>query len=119
MDWGDALVAAWNAHSAEALIAMFSPTCRYTDLPSGLVWEGHDGLRELFDQTTAFHPDYTFANTNGFCEERRYAWEWTITGTTLGEMLSYRGVSVGSLDDDGKILENRDYWNPKDIPKLG
>lgn len=118
MDWGDELAAAWNAHSPEALISMFAPTIRYTDLPSGLVWEGHAGLRTLFEQTVVFHPDYVFRKESGFSDGRNYAWEWTTTGTTLGAMLSYRGSSFG-LDDRGLIIENRDYWNPRDIPGLG
>jgi hypothetical protein len=36
----------------------------------------------------------------------------------MGQHLSYCGVSVGSLDGNGLIVENRDYWNPKDIPSL-
>ena len=55
---------------------------------------------------------------HGFSDGRHYAWEWTTTGTTLGKMLSYRGASVGTLDDRGRIVENRDYWNPKDIPGI-
>jgi hypothetical protein len=31
-------------------------------------------------------------------------------------MFAYRGVSVGTLDHQGLIIENRDCWNPKDIP---
>jgi hypothetical protein len=118
MDWGDELVAAWNTHTVEALTSMFAEKCLYTDMPHELSWEGHDGLRKMFDQTVAFHPDYRFTKGGGFSDGRNYALEWTVRGTTLGTMLAYRGVSLGTLDDQGLIIENRDYWNPKDIPGL-
>jgi hypothetical protein len=102
----------------EALISMFAEECLYTDMPHELSWQGHDGLRNMFDQTIAFHPDYTFLRVGGFSDGRNYALEWTVRGTTLGTMLAYRGASLGTLDDQGLIIENRDYWNPKDIPGL-
>jgi hypothetical protein len=115
---GIELVAAWNTHNVDALVAMFAPDCRYTDVPHGLSWEGHDGIRHMFDLTVDFHPDYQFVLDGGFSDERHYAVEWTISGTTLGQPLRYRGVPVGALDQQGRIVENRDYWNPKDIPGL-
>jgi hypothetical protein len=33
MDWSDEFVAASNTHEVEALIAMFAPSCPYTDVP--------------------------------------------------------------------------------------
>jgi hypothetical protein len=27
----------------------------------------------------------------------------------------FKGASIGRLDDDGKIIENRDYWNMADF----
>jgi hypothetical protein len=118
MDWGDELVSAWNSHDVELLIARFASECSYTDLPSRMTWEGHNGIRALFEQTVTFHPDFRFERISGFCDGRRYAWEWTTSGTTLGQMLTYRGASFGSIDDQGRIVENHDYWNPKDIPRL-
>jgi hypothetical protein len=119
MDWGEEYAAAWNTHDVEALVAMFAPACRYTDVPYRMTWEGHDGLRKLFEVNMAFHPDYRLVRRGGFHDDQHYALEWTISGTVSGQEVSYPGVSVGAFDDQGLIVENRDYWNPKDIPSLG
>jgi hypothetical protein len=118
MDWGEELITAWNTHEVEPLVAMFAPACRYTDVPYRKTWEGHDGIRELFKVDTEFHPDKRIVRRRGFRDDQHYAYEWTITGTVSGRKVTYSGVSVGALDAQGLIVENRDYWNPKDIPEL-
>ena len=53
----------------------------------------------------------------------QYAAEWEMAGTNTGAAAGLpatnkpyriRGVSVGRLDGDGKIVQNRDYWNMAD-----
>ena len=119
MDWCDELVAAWNTNEVEALLAMFAPECRYTDVPYRMTWERHDGIRKLFNLDMEFHPDRRMVRRGGFHDDRHYALEWMISGTVSGQQVTYPGCSIGSLDGEGRIVENRDYWNPKDIPSLG
>jgi hypothetical protein len=119
MDWCDDFVAASNTHEVEALIAMFAPSCRYTDVPYRTTWEGHDGIRKLFEVDMEFHADKRMVRRDGFHDDQHYALEWMISGTVCGQQVTYPGCSIGSLDGEGRIVENRDYWNPKDIPNLG
>jgi ketosteroid isomerase-like protein len=115
MDWGEDYIAAWNSQDIEALVAFFATTCRYTDVPHSMSWDGHDGIRKMFDAATAFHPDFEFTLREGFRDDRRYTFEWTCSGTVSGEKLSYEGVSVGVLDSDSRVIEQRDYYNAEDL----
>jgi steroid delta-isomerase-like uncharacterized protein len=119
MDWGEQYEAAWNAHDVEALVALCAPDCRYTDVAFRMTWEGHDGIRQMFQATVEFHPDVEVIRHSGFRDGRNYVWEWTMSGTVAGQWVSYRGISAGTLDEQDRVVEQRDYWNPKDIPSLG
>jgi hypothetical protein len=118
MDWGEQYAAAWNAHDVEALVAMCAPDCHYIDIPHGMTWEGHDGIRQMFQATVEFHPDVEVLRHSGFRDGHDYVWEWTMSGTVVGQWVSYRGVSVGTLDDQGRVVEQRDFYNPKELPSL-
>jgi hypothetical protein len=52
--------------------------------------------------------------------EDHYAIEWEVAGTNTGALgdlpatnkpYRFRGASIGRLDTDGKIKENRDYYD--------
>jgi ketosteroid isomerase-like protein len=117
MEWGDEYIAAWNAHDEEALVAQFSPECRYLDLALGLAFEGHDGVRAMFRATQESSPDYVWESRGGYRDGNHYTIEFTYTANASGRGThSTKAVSVGILDDEGRILENHDYWNPADFP---
>jgi steroid delta-isomerase-like uncharacterized protein len=53
----------------------------------------------------------------------RYAFEWELEGTNTGSVAGLpatnkqfriRGVSIGEVDADRRIIHNRDYWNMAD-----
>ena len=117
MEWGKEYLAAWNAHDEEALVAQFAPDCRYLDLALGLEFEGHDRIRAMFRANQASSPDYVWEFRDGFRDGNRYVVEFTYTANAGGRGIhSTKGASVGTLDDQGRILENHDYWNPSDFP---
>jgi hypothetical protein len=118
VDWIDAYVAAFNSYDVEALVPFFAAACQYTDMPHAMIWQGHEGIREMYAATLAFHSDGILHKTGGFHDGSHYYIEWVTDGTVAGERVSYAGVSVGTLDDQGRIASTRDYWNPKDVPIL-
>jgi len=57
----DGLLAAWNSHDAERLVALSDPTVRWEDpsIPGGRL-DGHDALRDWLAGTWRALPDLTF-----------------------------------------------------------
>jgi steroid delta-isomerase-like uncharacterized protein len=121
MAWHDDYFARWNAHDADAIVAFMTPDAVYEDLALGARHSGRDEIRAFIaGMTTRLSSDYQFAFVAPIAVSvAGYAFEWTMTGTNdgpngrftpTGKQFAIRGVSVGRLVD-GKIVENRDYWN--------
>jgi hypothetical protein len=119
MEWGEQYASAWNAHTVEALVALHASDCRYTDVPFRTTWEGMGGCGSCIRLRWSSHPDGEIERHGGVRNGQNYVWKWTWSATVAGEWVSYRGVSVGTLDDQDRVVEQRDYWNPKDILSLG
>jgi hypothetical protein len=97
-----------------------SPGVRYEDVPTGMVFVGHDGVKEMSEGAYQWSSDMAFKvvtrQTNGLL----YAFEVETTGTNTGAMgstpatgrpFALRGVSVGTVSGDGLVEEHRDYWD--------
>jgi steroid delta-isomerase-like uncharacterized protein len=117
--WMKRYFEAWNGHDAEGVVAFMSADVVYEDIVMGVVHRGHDAIRSFAEETERFSDDYRFEIISEQASGDRYALEWEMTGTTRGdgpgtdsapEPYRVRGVSVGKLDADGRIRENRDYW---------
>ena len=116
MEWGAEYLSAWNAHDVEKVVATFAADGRYLDVPRSSSWQGHAGIREMFQITLAHLPDYAFEYRGGFRDGARYAIEWVMSGTNLGNAIRFHGVSVGRLDDQHRIVEHRDYYSMGTAP---
>jgi hypothetical protein len=104
----------------EHLNQFMSPSVRYEDVPSDMVFTGHDGIAQMCTLAQEWSSDLAFdvltQQTNG----SMYAFEVEVTGTNTGAMgplpaterpFMLRSVSVGRLSDDGLVEEQRDYWD--------
>ena len=122
-DWISQYLDAWNSHDGAKVAAFMAPDATYEDLALGVIHEGREAIKAFVDEAEQFSKDYTFTSVSEQASGDRYAFEWEMAGTNTGEggglpatNKSYRirGVSIGRLDPDGKIEENRDYWNMVD-----
>ena len=108
----------WNAKDEERFLAQFAPNGRYSDVTMRLTYDGLDEIRRMIQGTLNSYQNYTFKHISGICDGRMYAVEWSHTSVSIhdGKEHTVRAVSVGDLDEQGRILENRDYWNPAHYP---
>ena len=108
----------WNAKDEERFVAQFAPNGRYTDVTMRVTYAGESEIRRMIRATLDAYRDYEFEHLSGVCDGRLYAVEWSHTSVSKhdGKEHTVRAVSVGDLDDQGRILENRDYWNPAHYP---
>lgn len=121
-DWIRPYTEAWNAHDVEAVVGYMTDDVVYADMALGERVEGAAAVRELLaGMATGLSSDYRMELGQVVLTEDAYAVEWTMSGTNdrsdeergmpnTGQRFSIPGVSVGRLRD-GKIAENRDYWN--------
>ena len=114
----------FNTGNMSGLEQMYHPNVKFADVPLAIDandWEGVKGFLGGFGAPGAgkhaFVPD-TYLGT-----EREGVVEWTWTGTmgTLdlfqcgdgfqGKSFKVRGNSVFRFDAQGRIVEERDYWD--------
>lgn len=114
---------AWNSRDGARVAAFLADDVIYEDLGVGLVVEGRDAVVGAVAKTAAFSSDYVFSLRSAFQAGNDYAVEWEMRGTNTGEVRGLpatgktyviRIATVGRLNDQGKIMVNRDYWNMAD-----
>jgi hypothetical protein len=108
----------YNSRDVERFVAQFAPNGRYSDVTMRLTYDGLDEIRRVYQQTVKSYVDFEFTHVAGAREGNWYAIEWTHTSRSrrTGEEFTIQAMSSGDLDDQGRILENRDYWNPAHYP---
>jgi len=114
---------AWNNHDGSTVAAFMAEDATYEDLALGVIHEGREAIKSFVDEAEEFSKDYAFTSVSEQQSGDRYAMEWEMYGTNTGEAggipatnkpYRIRGVSIGRLDAQGKIQQNRDYWNMAD-----
>jgi steroid delta-isomerase-like uncharacterized protein len=128
--WLDRYTEAWLLHPVagtaegedefKSLLKFFIPEVIYEDVPSASVFEGHEGIKQMWEPASQWSSDLEFnvltRQTNGSL----FSFEAETAGTNTGSLeglpatgrrFVLRGVSVGRVDDDGLVREHRDYWD--------
>lgn len=123
VQWIDEYIAAWDAHDSEAVASYMSPDAEYEDLALGQVHRGRDEIAAFVRTSEEFSKDHHFVLVSAQSSGDSYAMEWEMLGTNTGtasglpptnQPFRIRGVSIGRLGREGKIVHNRDYWNLAD-----
>ncbi len=128
--WLESYSAAWCLHpeaggekgqgALAALLAFMSDNVQYEDVPSGAVFHGHDGIRQMGAAALQMSSDITFEVVYRVVGDRSYAFESLCRGTNTGSIgplpgtgapFSFRGVSIGEVSEAGLVTSHRDYWD--------
>ncbi|HXX90888.1 MAG TPA: ester cyclase [Acidimicrobiales bacterium] len=126
----DSYIDAWLMHPQagaeggdqylEALLACMSFDICYEDVPTGMVFDGHEGVAEMAAASHTWSNDLTIRVTSRQTDGTNFALECETTGTNTGDTgavaatgrtFSFRGVSIGRFGPDGLVVEHRDYWD--------
>ena len=109
--WYEQYLAAWDSLDIEQVLAWIGDDPYYEDTTIGHSAKGTKQVRNFIAASFENVPDARFEFVNGVDDGESYAIEWVM------HPMGVRGVSFGKLVD-GKIVENRDYWNGKlfDVP---
>jgi steroid delta-isomerase-like uncharacterized protein len=128
--WLDRYIDAWLHHpeaggeegdtALMALLAFMSDDVRYEDVPTGAVFIGHDGIREMGAGALQMAADMSFDIGQRVSGDGSYAFEAICRGTNTGAIgplpgngtpFSFRGISVGEVSGAGLVTSQRDYWD--------
>ena len=116
--WGD----------LETLVAYYAEDGQYTDKGSKVTVKGHAKLRRFMKVYLGHSPGNTVEFTNIVVSERSFAAEWIWEGTSDGPLRLHGfespqdgsyfcidGVSVCTVDNEGRILTHTDYWDSEPL----
>jgi hypothetical protein len=128
--WLDRYISAWILHPVagtvqgegelKSLLTFCSSRVRYEDVPSASVFGGHQGIEQMCQMANQWSSDLAFNILTRQTDGSQFSFETETVGTntsTLGELPAtgrrfvLRGVSVGRVDDEGLLHEQRDYWD--------
>lgn len=115
----DKFVAAWNSHSPDKMLPVFTDDVVYEDVAFGEVSHGQAELRKFAVEEFEGVPDLELKLVRASINNGHGTIEWTFTGTDkgvykTGKKFTVRGVSVVDVRD-GKISRSLDYYDASTI----
>jgi steroid delta-isomerase-like uncharacterized protein len=108
-------IAAWNSHSPDKMIPLFTDDVFYEDVAFGEVSHGSAELRKFAASEFEGIPDLEVKLLRASIHDGHGTIEWTFSGTdkgvfNTGRKFSVRGVSVIDVRD-GKISRSLDFYD--------
>ena len=118
----DATYAAWNAHDADAVAAVFAETAVVRDLGSPDVARGRDAVRERARTLLAAFPDFSLERIELLVDEAENANadRWLARGTHRGELIGLaprgrrievEGMTFSRFDHAGAVIDDVNVWD--------
>lgn len=105
--WAAVWASAWPRQDTESIAALYADGASYRalafrapDTPTGY-------LRRVFAEES----DITCRFGEPVVSGDRAAVEWWGSWTEDGKTLTLAGVTMLRFDDEGKVVDQRDYWN--------
>jgi steroid delta-isomerase-like uncharacterized protein len=113
------LIAAWNSHSPDKMVPLFTDDIFYEDVAFGEISHGSAELRKFAASEFAGVPDLELKLVRASIHDGHGTVEWTFSGTDkdvfkTGKKFSVRGVSVIDVRD-GKISRCQDFYDVSTI----
>ena len=112
-------IEAWSNHAdgrddtAQAMIDAATADVIYDDIHNPQPLRGADGLRMVNQFAAQMFSSLTFDIQDRVYADNRWALTWEAHGThrPSQKTFRFRGASVGTVTDDGKVARHTDFWN--------
>ena len=113
---------AWAEHNITKIDSYYSPQVIWYDLPSDTATKGKKEVtKAITNAFMAYVPDMFWIKTGDvFVSSNTITYEWTYGGTFTGlweekkiknKKFSIKGISTTTIDDKGKIIAQKDYYD--------
>jgi len=115
----DELVAAWNAHDLDRVLACYDPAFAGTDVGEAATQQGITGIRKMIRRWFRAFPDLTLTPYTVIIEGNRVALGWLLRATHQGTFMripptkrqvTVRGVTLMTIVD-GRITQGSRLWD--------
>jgi SnoaL-like domain len=109
--WADTWAQAWPERNAEAIVALYSHAVVYRSPPFREPDLGLAGVRRYLGQEFSAEQNIQCWFGEPIAWGDRAAVEWWASWTEHGQELTFAGTTVLRFDEEGKVVEHRDYYN--------
>jgi ketosteroid isomerase-like protein len=109
--WAEVWSSAWPARDAEAIAALYADDAVYRALAFRDPDLGFAGVRRYLGENFAAESELECWFGEPVAAGDRAAVEWWGTWVERGERLTLAGATLLRFGDDGKVVDQRDYWN--------
>ena len=109
--WVDAWLHAWPTKDPEPLSSLYVDYGVFFSHPFRDPLVGPAGAREYVTWATADQASVECAFGEPIVSGDRAAVEWWGSWREQGQELTFAGVTVLRFDDQGLVVESRDYWH--------
>lgn len=114
---------AWNRRDEAAVLSLVSERIVYRDHALHITMEGHEAIRQFVRGCDDVAKDFAFHPVAFFTNGTDFAAQWELSGTATGSVrlpntgkrFKVMGATLGTLDSDGRILTNEDFWHRQDM----
>jgi nuclear transport factor 2 (NTF2) superfamily protein len=107
--WADTWSRAWPQRDAEAIATLYADTAVYRS--TAFLPPNPDGARGYVNEEFPAEENIECWFGQPIISGDRAAVEWWGNWTEHGQELTYAGVTVLRFDDQGQVVEHRDYYN--------
>ena len=120
--WAEVWSSAWPARDRDAIAQLYSDEASYRALAFRDPELGLAGIRRYLDENFAAESEIECWFGEPVASADRAAVEWWGTWVEQGQRLTLAGATLLRFDDEGKVVDHRDYWNEverREVPYEG
>ncbi|MBE0368401.1 nuclear transport factor 2 family protein [Pseudoalteromonas aurantia] len=118
----DSYFNSWNTHNKAAIKSYFAPDVVWYDLATNTTKVGKEKVAPaIINYFMGYVKDmYWYRSGDVYISGNTIIYEWTYGGTFNGnwgeskitrKVFSLKGISTTSINDDGKIIAQKDYYD--------
>ena len=105
--WAQTWSSAWPRKDVDAIAALYADGAAYR----ALAFRAPDTASGYLQRVFAEESDITCRFGEPVVSGDRAAVEWWASWIEEGETITLAGVTMLRFDDEGKVVDQRDYWN--------
>jgi SnoaL-like domain len=109
--WAETWSRAWPQRDAGAIAALYAGTVVYRSPAFGQPYLGLAGVRRYLNENLSAEENIECWFGQPIVSGGRAAVEWWASWTEHGQELTFAGVTVLRFDNQGNVVDHRDYDN--------
>lgn len=109
--WRDTWERSWREKNVEAIVSLYAENALYRALVFREPDRGLSGVRRYLTENFAVEDAVECRFGEPIAAGDRAAVEWWATWVENGQRLTLAGATILRFDDDGHVVDHRDYWN--------